>query len=107
MADLLPLKFRILHYASQAKNHFSALDIMRDLKNEYGSDGQFKKAMISNHLDSLRAVGMIETTKAEFDANGELVIDYRITDYGKSRLSYLPPQWQNNFASNKGGSIKG
>ncbi|MCR6544786.1 DNA-binding protein [Dehalobacterium formicoaceticum] len=94
MADLLPLKFRILHYASKSKSPFSVLNLMKDLKEEYGSDGQFNNKMLSNHLDSLRAVGMIETTKAEFDSAGELVIDYQITDYGKSRLKYLPASWQ-------------
>lgn len=94
MAGLLPLKFRILHYASKANGGFSVLDILRDLKDDYGSDGQFNKKMISNHLDSLRAVGMIETSKAEFDSQGELLIEYKITDYGRSRLSYLPPEWQ-------------
>lgn len=95
MAGLLPLKFRILHYASKATGDFSVLDILRDLNDDYGSDGQFNKKMISNHLDSLRAVGMIETAKAEFDARGELIIEYKITEYGKGRLSYLPQEWQN------------
>lgn len=94
MAGLLPLKFRILHYAAKAKGTFSVVDLLRDLKDDYGSDGQFNKKMLSNHLDSLRAVGMIETAKAEFDAQGELMIDYKVTDYGKSRLSYLPKEWQ-------------
>ncbi|MGI6065561.1 MAG: DNA-binding protein [Bacillota bacterium] len=94
MADLLPLKFRILHYASKAKD-VSANMLLQDLKDEYGSDGQFNKKMLTHHLDSLRAVGMIEVTEADFDANGELVIKYQITDYGKDRLKYLPPAWQN------------
>lgn len=42
MADLLPLKFRILHYASKAKD-VSANMLLQDLKDEYGSDGQFNK----------------------------------------------------------------
>lgn len=94
MADLLPLKSRILYYATKAKEPFTVAQVMKDLKNDYGSDGQFNKKMFTTHLDSLRAVGMMDTAKADFDASGELIIEYMVTDYGRGRLVYLPEQWQ-------------
>ena len=91
--NLLPLRFRILHYASK-KDAFNYLDLINDLKQEYGNDGQFNKGMMTLHLDSLRAVGMIEEADVDFDKNNELLVNYRITDYGRSRLSYLPDEWK-------------
>jgi len=91
--NLLPLRFRVLHYASQ-KDTFTYLDLLRDLKEEYGNDGQFNKGMMTLHLDSLRAVGMIEEADVDFDKNQELLVQYRIIDYGRGRLSYLPDEWK-------------
>lgn len=93
MAETLPMKFRILHYASKAGDAISVHDLIKDLKDEYGTDGQFNKKMLSHHLDSLRAVGMIEVTEADFDSSGDLLIKYQITDYGADRLKYLPDGW--------------
>jgi len=91
--NLLPLRFRVLHYASQ-KDSFNYHDLLKDLKEEYGDDGQFNKDMMNLHTDSLRAVGMIEETDVDFDQNKELLVQYKITDYGRERLSYLPAEWK-------------
>jgi len=91
--NTLPLRFRVLHYASQ-KDTVNYNDLLNDLKEEYGTDGQFNKGMVIRHLDSLRAVGMIEEGDVEFDENQELLVQYKITDYGRSRLSYLPGEWK-------------
>lgn len=96
MADLLPLKSRILYYASREKEEFTVQDVMKDLKDDYGADGQFNKKMITHHLDSLRAVGMLETNEAGFDSSGELVIKYKATDYGRSRMVYMPDKWRDS-----------
>lgn len=90
---LLPLRFRVLHYASQ-KDNFTYLDLINDLKAEYGNDGQFNKGMMTLHIDSLRAVGMIEEDNVDFDKNNELLVSYKITDYGRERLSFLPADWK-------------
>jgi DNA-binding MarR family transcriptional regulator len=89
----LPLRFRVLHYASQ-NDAVNYVDLLNDLKEEYGTDGQFNRSMITRHLDSLRAVGMIEESDVAFDQNQELLVQYKITDYGRSRLSYLPDDWK-------------
>jgi hypothetical protein len=91
--DILPLRFRVLHYASQ-KDSFNYQDLLRDLKEEYGTDGQFNKGMMNLHIDSLRAVGMLEEVDVDFDKNKELIVQYKITDYGRDRLSYLPKEWR-------------
>lgn len=92
--QVLPLRFRVLQYASTV-DKFNYLDLMRDLKEEYGTDGQFKRKMMVLHMDSLRAVGMIDEVDVQLEnEQGDLLITYRITDYGKSRLVYLPKEWQ-------------
>lgn len=91
--NVLPMRFRVLHYASQ-KESFNYHDLLKDLKEEYGNDGQFNKGMVLLHIDSLRAVGMIEEGDVDFDKNKELIVQYNITEYGKSRLSLLPKEWQ-------------
>ncbi len=92
--NVLPLRFRVLQYASTVEK-FNYLDLMRDLKAEYGADGQFKRKMMVLHMDSLRAVGMIEDVDVQLEnEQGDLLITYKITDYGKSRLTYLPKEWQ-------------
>lgn len=91
--SVLPLRFRVLHYASQ-KDTVTYLDLLRDLAEEYGGEGQFNKNMMLLHLDSLRAVGMLEEVDVKFDENGDLLVSYRITDYGRDRLRYLPEEWQ-------------
>ncbi|MCG8526185.1 MAG: hypothetical protein MI748_07395 [Opitutales bacterium] len=91
--NILPMRFRVLHYASQ-KDSFNYSDVLRDLKEEYGTDGQFKKSMILSHLNSLRAVGMIEEVAVDFDEAKELLVQYKITKYGRVRLNYLPNEWK-------------
>jgi hypothetical protein len=76
------------------KGQFDMAKIMDELKEEYGTEGQFKPAIMQNHLDSMRAVGLIEVTDAKLDANNNLDMQYEITDFGMSRLDLLPAGWE-------------
>lgn len=89
----LPLRFRILHLLSQ-HDALTVREVMDALRDEYGNDGQFKPAIIEGHLMSMKAVGLLEIADVDLDDNGKLVQHYRITDYGKSRLKYLPQGWK-------------
>lgn len=91
--SVLPMRFRVLHYASK-KDVVTYHDLLKDLAEEYVGEGQFNKNMMQLHLDSLRAVGMLEEVDVVFEDNGELLVSYRITDYGRERLKYLPLEWQ-------------
>ncbi|WP_028306699.1 hypothetical protein [Desulfitibacter alkalitolerans] len=93
MGQKLPLRYRILHFLSDSKSH-SLDEIMEALKEEYGGEGQFNKNLVGTHLQSLKAVGMLEHSEVFFDKAGELVVKFKITEYGFSRLEYLPSGWQ-------------
>jgi hypothetical protein len=92
MATKLPLRFRILHVISQNAG-ITTKGIMDLLKGEYGKEGQFRDGVISEHLASMRAVGMIVNQSIEMDASQRLIEKVEITDYGKSRLKLLPQSW--------------
>lgn len=87
----LPLRFRIVHYASSS-DRFTVDDLLKDLKDEYGGEGQFTFKMLSQHCESLRAGGLIEAEDVDVTSDGQPLVTYRITEYGQSRLSYLPGQ---------------
>ncbi|KUK31229.1 MAG: Winged-helix DNA-binding domain protein [Thermoanaerobacterales bacterium 50_218] len=90
----LPMRFRILHLISEKEN-MGVDEVMEALRPEYGGERQWKRGVIYDHLRALKAVGMIETTDVSLDEKGNLVEKFKITDYGKSRLRYLPEGWSN------------
>ncbi len=90
--SILPFRFRVLHYAS-TKDEFTYHDILKDLESEYAGEGQFTEKKMTLHTDSLMAVGMIEAVKTELEGD-HLLITYKITDYGRDRLKYLPAEWK-------------
>lgn len=89
----LPMRFRILHLISQ---HESITDneVMEALRDEYGSERQFKLPVINTHLMSMRAVGMIDVADVYLNEQDNLVQKFRITDYGRGYLKYLPREWK-------------
>ncbi len=89
----LPLRCRMLHLMSD-KNEYDMEKMMAELKDEYGTEGQFKPSMMQLHLDSMRAVGLIEIVSAKLDASNNLDRMYKITDFGMERLAYLPAGWE-------------
>jgi DNA-binding PadR family transcriptional regulator len=94
MSSKLPLRFRILHHFSQARAAMSSEELMRALKDEYGHEGQFKKAIFHEHLMSMRAGGLIEYQHVAVDSEGQLIQSFMITELGRSRLKYLPAKWK-------------
>ncbi|MFK9090962.1 hypothetical protein [Bacillus salipaludis] len=85
----LPLKIRILEYASQQNQPFTAEDILRDLKSEYTGEKQFNINRIRVYIQSFIGVKFFKEEKLEYDQKGELIISCSITDYGKSRVKYF------------------
>jgi DNA-binding PadR family transcriptional regulator len=89
MKQILPLRFGILYtiHLNQEINH---PEIMIQIEPYYGKERQFNLKEIENHLDALKAAGLIEETKSMLNEKNELINFYKITDEGKDRLKYLP-----------------
>lgn len=93
MAIKLPLRFRLLHLMA-TKNEANVHDLMKDLRAEYGNEGQFSVKSFEKHLTSMRASGLIEETDVNLDENGKLLETFTITEFGRGRLTYLPKSWK-------------
>ena len=94
MVELLPLRFRMLHYISTV-GKTCAEEMMKALKPEYGTEKQFTKEVFIEHLLDMKANFVIDDNDVLLDDKGELVIYYSISDEGKRLLkTYLPKQWQ-------------
>ena len=87
---MLPLKLRIFEYSYQVNKPFTAQDVLRDLASEYGGEKQFNLKRIQEYLQSFLGVSMLEAKDVEYDENGELVVHCMITDFGLSRVKYIP-----------------
>lgn len=86
----LPLKTRMLQYAIEKDGAiFNKDDVMKDLANEYPGERLFSEKQVAEYLDELLVVGFLKKEKTSFDENGSLLIDYSISDYGRSRAKYL------------------
>ncbi|MBM7854175.1 DNA-binding PadR family transcriptional regulator [Desulfohalotomaculum tongense] len=94
MAEMLPLRFRILHYISTV-NKACADEIMKALEPEYGTEKQFKKEVFMDHLLDMKANFILDDNDVVLNGKGELIIYYRITDVGRTLLQkYLPKHWK-------------
>lgn len=87
---MFPLKLRIFEYAYQVNKPFTAQDILRDLKTEYMGESQLNLKRIQEYLQSFLGVGMLEASDVEYDEKGDLLIHCKITDFGLSRVKYIP-----------------
>lgn len=88
----LPMRFRILTLMAD-NEALSNEEVFKALKKEYGNEGQYKKSTVMLHLHSMQAAGLLCEADVLLDDNGELIETFKITDFGKSRLSLLPKSW--------------
>ena len=94
MAQLLPLRFRLLHFFSTVEK--ANVDQMMDgLRAEYGTESQFTKDKFKNHALSMVANGVIDEAEHGLTKDGELDVYYCINDEGRKLLkSYLPKSFR-------------
>jgi len=90
----LPMRARILHLLYSSHKALTLSDIMQNIFEEYKDEKQFRKNMVDLHLESMRAVGLIEVTNVKLAAKDELEEYFSITEYGIARLQYLPEKWK-------------
>lgn len=92
----LPLRFSILYVLNKAGGKdMTTKDIFDQLAKEYQGEGQFGMDQMEEHLMAIKATGLIDGRDPYLDEAGEARYHYVITDYGRSRIKYLPPAYQN------------
>lgn len=85
----LPLKTRILRYAIDRNSEFTLQNVLDDLKPEYEGERLFNARQVEEYVDSYLGIGFFDAANMELDYNGKLMINYKITDYGKERKKYI------------------
>ncbi len=93
MKDMkLPMRFRVLTLMDEHEA-LSDQEVFDILKKEYGNEGQYRMSTIKLHLHSMQASGLLCASDMTLDEQGELIETFKITDFGRSRLSLLPKNW--------------
>lgn len=83
-----PVKFRIAQTVYQNKE-LSNREILKILRSEYPFDRSISENGMEEYLLSLKAVGIIEETRAAIDLDGKLIMFYKTTNYGVSCMKYM------------------
>ena len=90
MAAKLPLKLRVFEYITQIDHPVTTKQVTDAIKGEYEGERQMKYARIDNYMQALLGVNMIQQNKVAFDDKGKLLVYYEVSDFGKSRIKYIP-----------------
>lgn len=91
---VLPARTAVLNQLNK-DNCLSVDEIMQKLQPDYGTEGQFTKDMFTEHCMALEANGMVEMAGYDLDDDGELNIQFRITDDGRHTVKkYVSKQYQ-------------
>jgi DNA-binding PadR family transcriptional regulator len=70
--------------------HHETLDqdaVFARVRDAFPAERYCSPPVISGHLQSLKAVGILEEHGSTLDEHGNLVSRYRITNYGRARLA--------------------
>ncbi len=91
MARILPMKIAVYEYTCKMEgNSFTAEDVIDALKPVYGGESQLNPKRISNYLSTFLGIKFLTEDKLELDENGNLIVHYKLTEYGKTRKKYIP-----------------
>lgn len=84
-----PLNYAILKYFTTVKEA-CADDVIEALKGEYGSFKALKKPAVIEAIMTGEANGLLEETRFDLDAGGELRVYYRAHEEGAATInSYI------------------
>lgn len=86
----LPLKLRVFEYITQTDHSVTSQDVFDALKDEYKGERQMCLSRIDDYMQALLGVNMIRGEKISLNENGDLEVYYGVTDFGKSRIKYIP-----------------
>lgn len=83
-----PLRFMVARLLAEGRAG-RLDDLLRSLEPLYGGEKQFTRRNLEEHLQALKAVGIVEVAETFRDSDGELAYGYRITDTGRKLMSRL------------------
>jgi hypothetical protein len=81
-----PLNFAILKYFTNVKEA-CADDVIEALKGEYGSYKALKKPAVIEAIMTAEANGLLEETRYDLDAKGELRVYYHAHEEGAATIN--------------------
>lgn len=91
----LPLRFGILYVLNKADGKLmTTMEIYDQLAKDYKGEGQFGLDQMELNLLAIKATGLIDGVEPYLDDEGEARYKYSITDYGRSRIKYLPAAYR-------------
>ncbi len=84
-----PLNYAILKYFTKV-DEACAEDVIEALKGEYGNFKALKRDAVISALMTAEANGLLEETRYDLDAQGELRVYYRANEEGAATInSYI------------------
>ncbi|WP_406655945.1 hypothetical protein V7O62_08875 [Methanolobus sp. ZRKC2] len=89
MAELRPIKFRILELCSDSKWNY---EIVQQIQKEYNLKGDFRRDSINFDIIELASGGMLKDVEVKVDEDGIykkgfLLHRYVLTDFGRARAA--------------------
>lgn len=82
----LPIKFFILREFKNEKT-YSNIQILDNIKDIYGREKQCNIRVITDHILSLKANGLLDEVDYNFNKKGEIEVFYKISDEGKDMIN--------------------
>lgn len=91
---LLPVRTAVLSHLYKVERA-NVEEIMAALKNDYGQEKQFTKKLYIGHVMALEANGLLELENYDLSDSGELRLQYKITEDGKSTvIKYIDKKYR-------------
>lgn len=88
----LPIKTRILEYAIEHNEPFTADELSKILEKEYPGEKTCSPKNITKQLDTYCGIGIMDAVDVSFDKGNpeELVVKFAVTEFGKGCEKYIP-----------------
>ena len=86
----LPIKTRILEFAIEINESFTAEELSKLLQQEYNGEKTASIPQVEKQLDMYARVGFLKAKDVSLDDAGELKVYYEIAEAGKYAEKYIP-----------------
>lgn len=86
----LPLKVRMLEYAIEKDAPFTIEEVLHKISPEYPGERFVNYKFMEKLIRLFLGVNVFEAASMELDQKGELLVEYKITDFGKTYLKRIP-----------------